>query len=211
MYVQSTNISEPRTILWRGKEVNTGIYKTPTLKPIFLGKEGVNEDYVADRKVHGGKYKACYLFSSDHYPYWKTLYPNLNWNWGMFGENLTVNGMNETQIMVGDIYKIGDALVQVTQPREPCFKFGLKFGSQDVLKQFISHGFPGTYVSVLEEGLVHTKDKVKLVNRLETTLSVAQLYELIFAKNKKQELLKIAVELDILPERKREKLSEFIV
>ncbi len=211
MYVQSTNISVPKTILWHDKEVNTGIYKTPALKPIFLEKEGVNEDYVADRKVHGGKYKACYLFSSDHYPYWKTLYPNLNWNWGMFGENLTVNGMNETQIMVGDIYKIGDALVQVTQPREPCFKFGVKFGSQDVLKQFISHGFPGTYVSVLEEGLVHTKDKVKLVNRLETTLSVAQLYELIFAKNKKQELLKIAVELDILPERKREKLSEFIV
>lgn len=211
MYVQSTNISEPRTILWHGKEVNTGIYKTPTPKPLFLGKESVSEDYIADRKAHGGIYKACYLFSTDHYPYWKNLYLNLKWNWGMFGENLTVNGMNETQIMVGDIYKIGDTLVQITQPREPCFKFGVKFGSQDVLKQFISHGFPGTYVSILEEGLVHTKDKIKLINRLESTLSIAQLYELIFAKNKNQELLKIAVELDVLPKRKREKLSRFIV
>ncbi|TBN01353.1 MOSC domain-containing protein [Hyunsoonleella flava] len=211
MYIKSTNISEPKTILWQNKEVSTGIFKIPTQNPIYLGKQGVNNDFIADKKVHGGTFKACYLFSADHYPYWKTLYPDLDWNWGMFGENLTVNGMNETQMMVGDIYKIGEASVQVTQPREPCFKFGAKFGSQNILKQFIDHGFPGTYVSVIEEGLVRTKDKLTLVDRLEESLTVAELYNLIFSKVKSQNLLNIAVSLNILPERKREKLKQFIV
>lgn len=210
MHIKSTNISKPKTILWQNKEGSTGIFKIPTHKPIYLAEKGVKNDYVADKKVHGGTFKACYLFSADHYPYWKKLYPDLNWNWGMFGENLTINGMNETQIMVGDIYKIGDALVQVTQPREPCFKFGVKFETQNVLKQFIDHGFPGTYVRVLEEGFINNGDTLKLVNRLEQTLSVAELYHLLFAKNKNKTHIKIAVELDVLPERKRKKLKQFI-
>ena len=129
----------------------------------------------------------------------------------MFGENLTINGMNEMQIMIGDIFKIGDALVQVTQPREPCFKFGVKFGSQMVLKQFIDHGFPGTYVKVLEEGYVTKNDTLFLINRLETTLSIAEMYQLIFAENKNQEHLKIAVNLEVIPERKRDKLAKFLI
>ncbi|GAB1856361.1 MOSC domain-containing protein [Flavobacteriaceae bacterium MHTCC 0001] len=210
MHIQSTNIAEPHTIMWQGKEVSTGIYKTPTPKPIYLGTNGIKEDFIADTKVHGGKYKACYLFSSDHYPYWKKFYPNLKWNWGMFGENLTINGLNETQVMIGDIYKIGDALVQITQPREPCFKFGVKFGTQNVLKQFIEHGFPGTYVSVLEEGLVITGDKLKLIDRPKKSLSVAQLHTLIFSQHKNQEHLKIAIACEVLPKRKREKFLEHI-
>ncbi|MGC6429548.1 MAG: MOSC domain-containing protein [Jejuia sp.] len=210
MYIQSVNIAKPKTILWNNKETSTGIYKTPTPKPIFLGKNGVKEDYIADKKVHGGEFKACYLFSSDHYPYWKKLYPTLQWQWGMFGENLTVNGFNETQIMVGDIYKIGEALVQVTQPREPCFKFGVKFGSQNVIKQFIEHGFSGTYVRVLEEGLVETNDKLNLQHRLDKNMSVAQLYNLIFSKEKDKELLYTAITCDAIPQNKRDKFAKLL-
>jgi len=210
MLVQSTNISKPKTIFWNNTQVNTGIFKTPVTKAIVLGKNGVEDDFVADKKVHGGTHKACYLFSANHYPYWQKLYPHLKWNWGMFGENITISNMNEMQIMVGDIYKIGDALVQVTQPREPCFKFGVKFGSQNVIKQFIDHGFPGTYVKILEEGLVRKNDNIKLVSRSEKSLSVAQLFTLIFAKNKNRELLKIAVDQEVLPIQKREKLNSFL-
>ena len=85
-------------------------------------------------------YKACYLFSEEQYPYWKNLYPHLNWNWGMFGENLTVSGFDETQVFLGDIYKVGEALVQVAQYREPCYKFGHKFGTQAVLNNLLSMG-----------------------------------------------------------------------
>lgn len=210
MYIESTNISKPKTILWKDKEINTGIYKTPTHKAIYLSKTGIINDYIADTKVHGGIYKACYLFSSNQYPYWENIYPNLKWNWGMFGENLTVNGMDEKQIMVGDIYRIGDALVQVTQPREPCFKFGFKFGNQNIITQFINHGFSGTYVRVLEEGLIHVKDNVELIDRLEKTLSVAQLYAIIFSKINNRKLLEIAVTLDTIPFEKREQLRRMI-
>ena len=210
MKITSTNIAKPTTIIWNGKKIKTGIYKTPTNKPIYLGKEAVKGDEVSDRKVHGGIYKACYLFSENHYAYWKNLYPNLDWNYGMFGENLTVNNLDETKLFIGDIYKVGDALVQITQPREPCFKFGVKFGTQKVLKQFINHGFPGTYVRVLKEGFVKNDDSFKLVEEAKNSLSTAQLFNVLHAKEKDQSLLKLAVKNEALPIGKRKKLEAFI-
>ena len=211
MQIISTNIANPKTILWRGQHVKTGIYKTPTTKPIYLGKENVREDEVSDRKVHGGEYKACYLFSAENYPYWKNLYPNLDWDWGMLGENLTVSGLNETKIYIGDIYKIGTALVQITQPREPCYKFGVKFGTQKVLKQFIQHGRPGTYVRVLEEGLVKTGDSFMLVEQAKNSITTTQFFELLFAKQKNLKHLKLVLKNEALPKKKREKLKSFLL
>ncbi|OYX27731.1 MAG: sulfurase [Flavobacteriales bacterium 32-35-8] len=210
MKVTSTNIAKPTTILFRGKKVTTGIYKTPTNQPIYLGKSDVKDDEVTDRKYHGGEFKACYLFSENHYNYWKNLYPDLDWNWGMFGENLTVNGLDETKLMIGDIYKIGSALVQVTQPREPCFKLGVKFGSQKVVKQFVNHGFPGTYVRVLEEGFVKTGDAASLIEPAKNSLTTYQFYNLLFSKDKNQEHLALAIENEALPLGKRNKLRAFI-
>jgi len=210
MQVTSTNLSTPTTITWNGKTEQTGIYKTPSPTPIYLGKTDVRHDAVMDRKYHGGEFKACYLFSENQYEYWKNLYPNLDWNWGMFGENLTVNGLYENQIYVGDIYKVGEALVQITQPREPCYKLGLKFGSQRVLKQFINHGFPGTYIRVLEEGLVKAGDRFKLIERPKASLTTAELFMLLFSKEKKQEHLKIALNQQALPKAKRQELLRFL-
>lgn len=210
MQIISTNIAEPKTIEWNGRKVTTGIYKTPVKEPIFLGKESVRGDEVTDRRVHGGKYKACYLFSADHYPYWKDLYSHLDWNWGMFGENLTVSGLDETQLCIGDIYKIGTALVQISQPREPCFKFGTKFGSQHVLKQFIAYGRPGSYVSILEEGSVNVGDTFHLVETSNNGLTIAQLFNLYYTPNKDQELLNRAVNNNAVPEGKRVKLAAFL-
>ena len=154
MKIISTNIGNPTTFLWNGKHEKTGIYKYPTSESLFLGKTDVDKDTVIDRKHHAGEHKACYLFSSDYYGYWKNLYPQLNWDWGMFGENLTVEGMDESKIRIGDVYKIGAALVQVSQPREPCYKLGIRVGNQEILKQFIDYGHPGTYVRILVEGQV---------------------------------------------------------
>ena len=211
MKVLSTNTSkEPTHVEWQGETVKTGIYKTPIETPIYLGTEHVQNDEVSDRKVHGGIYKACYLFSAEHYPYWKKQYPDLSWNYGMLGENLTISEFDETEIYVGDIYKIGKALVQITQPREPCFKFGLKFGTQKVPKQFIDYGFPGTYVKVLIEGEVEVGDEMKLIERAENSLTVWQLFQLLYAKDKDQELLKLAVNNEALPLSKRNKLQAFL-
>jgi len=210
MKIISTNIAKPTTFIWNGKEETTGIYKKPTDKPIYLTKNDIIGDEVSDRLHHGGYYKACYIFSSEQYPYWKNLYPNLEWSWGMFGENLTVQGFNEQEVFLGDIYKVGEALVQVSQYREPCYKFGHKFGTQKILKQFIQHGFGGTYLSILEEGYVNVDDEFTLVERPKISLTVAALFQLVHAKEKDQELLKIAAISKAIPPKKRMFLNSYI-
>ncbi|WP_136480535.1 MOSC domain-containing protein [Cognatitamlana onchidii] len=210
MEIVSTNIAKPTTIFWNGKEINTGIYKNPVNEPILLGSQGVQDDEIADRKVHGGEFKACYIFSADHYNYWKSLYPNLEWNWGMFGENLTVSSLNEKELHIGDIYKIGKTLVQVTQPREPCFKFGVKFNNQNVLNQFIDYGYSGTYVRILEEGYVKTGDKIELVEKAKNSISIFQLFSLLFSKDKNKDHIKLIIDNSALPKKKRDKLKTYL-
>jgi MOSC domain-containing protein YiiM len=128
MKIVSTNIGKPAVVTINGKQQRTGIFKKPTNNPIYLDKEEVKGDEISNRQVHGGEFKACYLFSADHYSHWKNLYPNLTWDFGMLGENLTIEGFDETKVFVGDIYKVGSALIQVTQPREPCTTFEAKMG-----------------------------------------------------------------------------------
>ncbi len=210
MQVISTNIGEPRTIEWRGQEVRTGIFKEPTDQPIQLGLETVIGDEISDRRVHGGVYKACYLFSTDEYPYWKHLYQDLEWNWGMFGENLSIKGLDETKLCIGDTYRLGSAIIQITQPREPCFKLGVKFGTQKVLKKFIEHGRPGTYVRVIEKGIVAKGDTMVLIDRPKELITISQFFELLYSREKDQALLKIAIQNDALPQRKQVKLLNFV-
>ncbi len=210
MKITSTNIAKPTTIIWNGKEITTGIYKTPIKQPIYLGKEDVKGDEVSDRNVHGGEFKACYLFSEDYYGYWKSLYPNLDWNYGMFGENLTVAGLDETTLTIGNIYKVGNALVQITQPREPCFKFAHKFGNKEALKQFIDHGRPGTYVRVLKEGDVKTGDTFQLIEQALNSVSIYDFFKLLFAKEKDKKLIERILQNEALPLKKRLKLKAYL-
>ncbi|WP_179338238.1 MOSC domain-containing protein [Winogradskyella ludwigii] len=210
MKIISTNIAQPTTFSWNGKEITTGIYKTPTDAPIFLGKEDVKGDVVSDRKVHGGEFKACYLFSLNHYDYWKNLYPNLEWTYGMFGENITVKDLDESQLFIGDIYKLGNALVQITQPREPCFKFAHKFGSNTVLKQFIDHGFPGTYVRILEEGEVKTGDHFTLIESKKDSVSIYDFFKLLYAKEKNENHINLTLNNVALPQNLRKRLAFFL-
>jgi len=128
----------------------------------------------------------------------------------MFGENLTVSGFDERNTYVGAIYKVGGATVQISQFREPCYKFGYKFGNQNVLKQFIEHGLGGTYLSVLEEGYVDIDDEFKLLELPENKITVAELFHLMYAKEKNQDLLKMASECNAIPHKKRMFFSKFI-
>jgi MOSC domain-containing protein YiiM len=210
MKIISTNIAQPTTFTWNGKEITTGIYKTPTDAPIFLGKEDVKGDVVSDRKVHGGEFKACYLFSLNHYDYWKNLYPYLEWTYGMFGENITVKDLDESQLFIGDIYKLGNALVQITQPREPCFKLAHKFGSNTVLKQFIDHGFPGTYVRILEEGEVKTGDHFTLIESKKDSVSIYDFFKLLYAKEKNKNHINLTLNNVALPQNLRKRLAFFL-
>ena len=210
MKVISTNIGNPVAFEWNGKKEQTGIFKYPTASGLWLGKNDVKDDTVIDRVHHGGENKACYIFSSDYYPYWKNLYPNLKWDWGMFGENLTVNGFDESQIRVGSIYKIGEALVQVSQPREPCYKLGIRFGNQKILKEFIAHNHPGTYLKILKEGLVKKGDSFILVEESTNLLTTQQFYELLYAKDKQNELLDLFMTNESVPQYKKDRFMKYL-
>ncbi|WP_422084000.1 MOSC domain-containing protein [Ulvibacterium sp.] len=210
MHVISTNIGRPTTIIWNNRKEQTGIYKYPVSEPLFLEKESVAKDTISNRKVHGGVHKACYLFSTNQYPYWKGLYPDLKWDWGMFGENLTVEGLDEAQIRIGDIFRIGTALVQVSQSREPCYKLGIRFGNQDILRQFIDHGYSGMYVRILEEGQVQNGDTLQLEKASENPLTVKQFFNFLFERKKNPDILQLAIANTALPERKRERLKKYL-
>ncbi|HEY3372648.1 MAG TPA: MOSC domain-containing protein [Prolixibacteraceae bacterium] len=184
MQILSTNIAQPTTIQWRGQDIQTGIYKHEVENPIYLGSEDVENDHVIDRRYHGGEEKACYLYSADHYPFWKQKYPQLKWEWGMFGENLTVSGLNESEIHIGDSFQIGEAIIQVTQPRQPCFKLGVRFGTQKVVNEFWDSSFPGVYVRILQAGQVTKGDQLTLIESNPESLSIEQVFSL-FGKNTK--------------------------
>jgi MOSC domain-containing protein YiiM len=209
MKIIATNIAQPTTFIWKDKEVSTGINKKPTDVPIYLGKQDVRGDLVSDRRVHGGEFKACYLFSANQYPYWQNLYPELEWNYGMFGENLTIEGLDEKTLIIGDIYKLGNALVQISQPREPCFKLGHKFANHNVLQQFIEHGFSGTYVKVLKEGEVKTGDVFTLKTAQKDSISIFQLFKLLYAENKNKKHISLILNSDALPEGLKKRLKQF--
>lgn len=210
MRITSTNLGEPKTFLWNGTEEQTGIFKYPVSEPLYLGKSDVGKDTVIDRKHHAGVNKACYLFSSDDYPFWKSEYSDLDWDWGMFGENLTIEGLDESILRIGDILNIGSAIVQVSQPREPCYKLGVRFSNQDILKKFIDRGRPGTYVRVLEEGEVKKGDNINVVERSTNALTVGQFFNLLYAKKKSPELLRLFMDNASVPEYKKVKMRKYL-
>jgi len=188
MLVVSTNIGETVTVEWRDQKVQTGIFKFEVDEPICLGYEDVFNDHVFDRRYHGGIDKACYLYSAAHYPFWQNKFPHLDWKWGMFGENITVADLDESEIRIGDQFKIGDALVQVTQPRQPCFKLGIRFGNQAVVEDFWNLPFPGVYLRVLKSGNVKKGDEFILVERNHESLSVSEVFS-IFTRNRRNSKL----------------------
>ncbi|MGB5172394.1 MOSC domain-containing protein [Eudoraea sp.] len=210
MRVISTNIGPLTKVNWHGKEIVTGIFKKPIDEPLMLQTDSVANDSIADPRVHGGQYKACYLFSSKYYNYWKRKYPHLEWGWGMFGENLTIEHLEERELRIGDIYEIGTALIQITQPREPCFKLGIRFGTQEILKEFIAHGHPGTYVKVLKKGIVKKGDPLILKEKSKSPLTIQDFYRLLFEEKKNKDHLALAIANPCIPEKKRNRLKNYV-
>ena len=180
MKIISTNIGEARTLPFNGKEVTTGIFKFPVEEGIYLGTEDVVQDHVIDRRYHGGVDKASYLYSADHYEYWSKLYPGLEMPWGMFGENLTVEGLQEASVNIGDVFSIGEVIVQASQPRQPCFKLNFRFHDRDIVRKFVDAGFPGVYVRVLKGGHVSAGAEMKQLEPKDS-VSIQQVYRWIYA------------------------------
>src|SRR6266478_2351379 len=158
MKVVSVNLGLPRTVQWKGKAVSTGIFKEPVSGRVALRSLDFDGDRQADLSVHGGPSKAVYVYPAEHYAYWRQELPDMTLPWGMFGENLTTEGLQEDTLQIGDRFRIGSTEVVVTQPRMPCFKLGLRFGRDDMVKRFLASFRTGFYFSVAAEGEVAAGD-----------------------------------------------------
>ena len=179
MKIISLNIGQRKTIVYNGKEEQTGIYKNPVSTPVLLTSEGVAGDNVVDRRYHGGTDKACYAYGLGAYRYWKTIYPEVEMPFGMFGENLTIDGLDETKLYIGQTFHVGDATLQVSQPRIPGYKLGIRFGDKSIVKRFQQSDFSGVYFRVLEQGAVNVGDKlIEIKTAYPKNIMVAQVYQL---------------------------------
>ena len=179
--VFSVNLAVPRKLHSRGRDVPTGIFKEPADGRVRLGRLGLEGDLQADKRYHGGPEKAVYVYASEHGIYWKdTLGLAAPPAPGYFGENLTTQGLVEKDVAVGDVYRIGSALLRVTSPRSPCFKLGLRVGSARFVKTFLESGRIGFYMGVVQAGDVGRGDSIERVSRPEKPLFLPQLIGLLF-------------------------------
>ena len=180
MKLLSVNVSLPKEIPYKGKTVTTGIFKESVNSRVMLKSLNLVGDGQADLVGHGGIYKAVYVYSIENFEYWKNELGRNDFTYGQFGENFTVEGMLEDAIFIGDIYRVGDTLVEVTQPRVPCFKLGIKMDMPKFLKLFLASGRVGFYLRVLEEGEVGAGDVFDRVKVNLERLSVREINHLLY-------------------------------
>jgi MOSC domain-containing protein YiiM len=210
MQLVSVNVGLPQTITWKGRTVQTGIFKTPVNGRVQVRTLNLAGDRQADLSVHGGPDKAIYVYPSEHYDYWRSEFPNMELPWGMFGENLTTTGLLEGAVNVGDTFRIGSAVAMVTQPRVPCYKLAAKFGREDIVKRFLASGRSGFYLKVVQEGEVEVGDAIELISRDGHAVTVADVANLYRDGPDQVRLLQRVVQVEALPENWRDHFQQQI-
>jgi MOSC domain-containing protein YiiM len=200
MKLVSVNVGLPREVAWRGRTVLTSIWKQPVPGRVAARRLNLEGDRQADLEIHGGTYKAIYGYPSEHYPFWRSEYPQNPLPWGAFGENLTTEGLLESELCIGDRLRIGTVEMQVTQPRMPCYKLGIRFAHDDVLRRFLESGYSGFYFSVSREGDLAEGDAIEIVSRDPARVRVADITSLYSTDTRNERLLERAVALESLPQ-----------
>jgi MOSC domain-containing protein YiiM len=199
MRLISVNVGLPREVSWQGGTVTTGIFKQPVAGRVRVRQLNLDGDRQADLDVHGGPSKAVYVYPSEHYPYWRDKFPDIEMPWGMFGENFTLEGLLEDQVNIGDRLRIGGAEFMVTEPRMPCYKLGIKFGRKDIIPRFLKSRRSGFYLAVLEEGEVGAGDAVRRVSKAERSVTVTDIVRIYDdRRNRDLDLIHRAIETPAL-------------
>lgn len=212
MKILSINVSLPEKIIFKNKNLTTSIFKAPTNKTIKVESEGLLGDRQADLRAHGGSNKAVYLYSYLHYKYWSNvLSKDLSKNFGLVGENLTVDDLNEKEFFIGDELKISNVVIKVTQPRIPCYKLGIKMNSKEFVQQFINYAHLGMYAKVIKKGEIVKGDSLELIYRESNSMSVYEVSRLIFDKNENIDQMKKAMKIECLSEEIKTRLSSRLV
>jgi MOSC domain-containing protein YiiM len=177
MRVVTVNVGLPRDVVFGTRRMRTAILKEPTNGAVPLRRLGFEGDAQADLTVHGGPDKAAYLYPFEHYAYWADVLGRKDLAPGAFGENLTTEGLLETDVRIGDVFEVGTARVLVTQPRSPCAKLGAKFGSMAFVRTFATAGRPGLYLRVLQEGMVEAGDAITRLSTDASRPTVAEVFD----------------------------------
>jgi len=198
MTVVSVNTGGPRDVHVNGETVRTSIWKFPREGRIRVVGFNLDGDEQSDLTVHGGQYKSVYVYPSEHYAFWRSELPDAELPWGAFGENLTTEGLLETDVCIGDRFLIGTAEFQVTQPRQPCFKLGIRFGREDMLKRFVVSGRSGFYLSIVREGDLGRGDAIHITHREPGSVSVAEIFALKMRGDGTADALRRAAALESL-------------
>jgi MOSC domain-containing protein YiiM len=182
MNLLSVNTGLPREVTWHGKIVTTGIFKQPVNGRVALSKLNLDGDRQADLRVHGGETKAVYCYPVVHYEYWRRELPGRELPMGVFGENFTLDSFLEESVHLGDQFAVGSAEAVVTQPRLPCYKLGIRFESDDMVKRFLVSGRTGFYLAVNREGEVGAGDEARLIGRDPNSVPVSEITRLYVEK-----------------------------
>ena len=208
MRVVAVSVGLPREVVWRGRAVRTSIFKEPVAGPVLVERLNLAGDRQSDLTVHGGADKAVYVYPAEHYAFWREKLPGVDLPWGSFGENLTVEGLDEAAVQIGDRLEIGSASFLVTQPRMPCYKLAVRFDQLEMIKWFLQSGRTGFYLRVTQEGQLTAGDSITLLPERSPTVTVADVTKLYAADAANQVLLKRASEITALPEAWREYFRE---
>jgi len=208
MKVVSVNVGLPREVISRGEAVLTSIFKEPVAGRVRVETLNLVGDRQSDLTVHGGAEKAVYVYPSEHYAFWREELPGVDLPWGSFGENLTVEGLAEDRVRIGDEIAIGSAVFVVTQPRMPCYKLGIRFGRMDMVKRFLKSGRSGFYLSVSSEGELGAGDLITLTPSQTPSITVAEFVSIYATNGRDKELLRRATLVPAIPEGWRDYLHE---
>ena len=198
MKLLSVNVSHPREVAHGGKTVTTGIFKQPVSGRVMLRDLNLDGDGQADLRGHGGRYKAAYAYSIENYRYWQRELGRDDFQPGQFGENFTVEGMMDDGVHVGDVFKIGDAVVEVTQPRVPCFKLGIKMGIEGFERRFLESLRVGFYLRVLEQGEVGAGDVIERLRADPERMTVREINDLGYFDTRNLEQVRRALRIRAL-------------
>ena len=211
MKIVSVSVGLPREVLWHGRSVSTGIFKKPVEGRVAARKLNLDGDGQADLTVHGGEHKAIYCYPVEHYSYWKKELPGRELSMGNFGENLTTEGLQEDEVRLGDRWRIGTTETVVTQPRLPCYKLGIRFQSDDMVKRFLESKKTGFYLAVVREGDMGAGDEIETISREPVAVPVSEITRLYVAKRYAESdaaSVRRALQVEALPESWKEYFRE---
>jgi MOSC domain-containing protein YiiM len=204
MNVISINVGLPRRVLWKDREVTTSIFKSPVNGPVMVRRLNLEGDRQSDVENHGGRNKAVYAYPAEHYAVWRRELPEAELSWGAFGENLTIEGLREEDTYIGDLFRIGEATLMVTQPRIPCYKLGIRLGRDDIVKRFLESNRSGVYFSVVQEGQIAIGDPVERIKEDEDRISVMEINRAVANGGDHLSIVRRAVRHKVLPAGLRE-------